>query len=82
MKTEGMKSEKIRLYQKSDLRDEKGASDVILYKTHKIILDMIIVIINKIIPDMIIIHFDLNHSLYDFDTSLIFNSWSKSWTDH
>lgn len=74
--------DEIRLCQKSDLRDKKGVRDMILYKRHKIILDVIFVIIHKFIPNMIFNQVKIIYSLYDSDTSLIFNSWSKSWTDH
>lgn len=63
---DGLERTKIRFCQKSDLRDEDQIIDMISYETHKIILNVMLVIMNKIIPDMIIIHFDVNHSLYDF----------------
>lgn len=39
---------------------------MILYKIHKIILDVIFIIIHKIIPDMIFTKVDINHLECDF----------------
>lgn len=57
---DGLERTKIRFCQKSDLRDEKGVRDMILHKTHKIILDVIFFIIHKFIPDMIFTYIDIN----------------------